>query len=60
MSITQKGAVTLDDADDYVTVVLADGSEVEVYGDGIVHLTLDGGVRALSVNLYTVKEEEVV
>lgn len=42
------------DADDYATVTLADGSEVEVYGDGMVYLYLNGKDEDATrvVNLY--------
>ena len=51
--VDDKAAASLTDADDYVAVTLADGSEVEVYGDGMVYFYLaDQDVPEITINLY--------
>lgn len=43
------------DADDSVTITLADGAEVEIYGDGLLFFWLDPDVQdesTCTVNLY--------
>lgn len=51
-------APELTDTDDSVSVKLPDGSEVEVYGDGLVYLYLNGrdDAPAVTVNLYVPDE----
>lgn len=49
-----EAVMMLDDADAYVTVILADGSQVRISGDGILDFYMDGDLDnpVLERNLY--------
>ena len=51
----------LDDADENVTVRLPDGSEVEIYGDGMVYVYRSSYTKdpTRKINLYLTEGEEV-